>query len=125
MNEPTKCQAVNQQGQPCSAAHWRDGWCRWHSPDLVEERKAWSAKGGKHRSNQSRAKKQLPAEPLSAAELHSWLGLVFRRLLTGQTEPGVATAMATVARTMAELSKATDLEERMAAIEHRLTRNAS
>jgi len=80
---------------------------------MSQQRAEWSAKGGKHRSNQSRAKKQLPAEPLSAAELHSWLGVVFRRLLTGQTEPGVATAMA-------ELAKASDLEERMAEIERRL-----
>ncbi len=125
INEPTKCQATNQQGQPCSAAHFRDGWCRWHHPDLVEERKVWSAKGGANKSNKARAKKALPAEPLSTAELHSWLGVVFRRLLTGQAEPGVATAAATVAKAMTELARASDYEERLTDLERRLTGRAS
>ena len=47
--QPIRCQARNQQGGPCSAAHYRDGWCRWHHPDLGEQRKVWAAKGGANR----------------------------------------------------------------------------
>jgi hypothetical protein len=123
--QPTSCQAANQSGKPCSAAHWRDGWCRWHHPDLTEQRKAWSAKGGQQRSNRARAKKQLPADLLTTEELHSWLGIVFKKVITGTLDPPIATAAANVARTMVELTKTTLLEDRMADLERRLGGKAS
>jgi len=96
-------------------------YCIAHDPDRVVELAEWRRQGGKAKSNAARAKKALPAEPLSVAELHSYLGVVFRRVITGHTEPGVATAAATVARTMAELAKASDLEDRLSRLERRLT----
>jgi hypothetical protein len=97
----------------------------WHSPAKEGERQEWRRRGGVNRSNKARAKKELPAEPLSVAELHAYLGVVFRRVITGATEPGVATAAATVARTMAELAKTGDLEERLESLERRLGSRAS
>jgi hypothetical protein len=123
-----QCRSETKRGTRCSAlAVPGDDRCAWHTelPEWVAKRSQWSAEGGKKRSNAERAKKALPAEPLSIAELHAFLGVVFRRVVTGQTEPGVATAAATVARTMAELQKASDYESRLTDLERRLTGRAS
>jgi hypothetical protein len=115
------CRGTTADGKPC-AARPRPGssWCPWHDPDLSDRRSEWSAKGGSNRSNRRRAKRQLPAEPLTAEEVHAYLGVVFRGVIGGTTEPGVATAAANVARAMMDVAKASDLEERMAEIERRL-----
>ena len=57
---------------------------------------------------------------MTTAELHAWMGVIFRRVVAGKTEPNVGTAAATIAKTMAELAKASDLETRMAEIERKL-----
>jgi len=121
-----QCNGTNKLGERCKSWAMPDSeWCVNHDPDRVVELAEWRRQGGKAKSNAARAKKALPAEPLTVAELHSFLGVVFRRLLTGETEPGIATAMATVARTMAELQKASDYESRLADLERRLTGRAA
>ena len=50
-------------------------------------------------------------------QLHSYLGIVFTWVIVGKIEPGVANAAAGVARVMAELSRATELEQRIIALE--------
>jgi len=124
--EVARCQGTTAGGKPCAAkALPGDRYCPWHSPAWADRRREWSSQGGTNRSHKQRAKRALPAEPLTTAELHSWLGLVFRRVITGKTEPAIATAAATVARTMAELVKASDFEARMAELERRLAGRAS
>jgi hypothetical protein len=70
-----RCRGTTRDGKPC-AAHPRPGTdlCPWHSPDLAARRAEWSARGGAGRSNKQRAKRALPAEPLTAEEVHSYLG---------------------------------------------------
>jgi len=114
MDEPTRCQATNQAGKPCSAAHWNDGWCRWHHPDLAEDRRAWSARGGAQRANKARAKKSLPAELLTMEEVLAYLGITLRGVLTGKVEPGVGTAIANLARAMTTVAGASTLEQQLA-----------
>lgn len=118
--KPTRCQATNQQAKPCGAEHYRDGWCRWHHPDLEGERRAWSAKGGSARSNKARAKRQLPDGAMEIGELGAWLGVVFRRLIAGDVEPGVATAAASLSRAMVEVARAGHVEDRIIEIERQL-----
>jgi hypothetical protein len=113
-----QCQANARSGQPCGAKP-RPGrpFCLWHDPEAEELRRDISRKGGYASSNRARARKALPAEPLTNVELHAWLGVVFRGVIGGKIEPGVATASATVARTMAELSRVVDLEQRLVSLE--------
>ena len=124
---PERCQSRAADGKPCAANVVDGTHCAWHSAALewVEKRRQWSIKGGRQRSNAARAKRQLPVEPVTTAELHAWMGLLFTRVMAGKTEPNVGTACATIAKTMVELAKASDLEERMAAIERRLGSKAS
>ncbi len=62
---------------------------------------------------------------MTTGELHIHLGVVFRKVINGTLEPGVATAAASVARTMAELAKASDYESRLLDLERRLTGRVS
>ena len=116
--EAEQCQATNATGGPCGAKPQPGrSLCLWHDPQEAERRHQMSSKGGKARSNKARARKALPADPLSTEELHAWLGVVFKGVIAGKIEPGVATASATVARTMAELSKTDELEQRITNLE--------
>jgi len=91
--------------------------CVSHDPSKVTQLAEWRRKGGYASSNKARAKKQLPAELMTNEQLHSYLGIVFTRVIVGKIEPGVANAAAGVARVMAELSRATELEQRIIALE--------
>jgi len=109
------CTGRTKEGKPCSARP-RPGTelCPWHTPELAEQRVQWSRTGGKNSSNKARARKELPAEPLTNAETHAYLSLAFRRTLTGQLEPGVLNALSQAGRALADLSKVVDLEDQLA-----------
>jgi len=47
---------------------------------------------------------------MTTDELAGWLGVAFRKVLTGGMEPGVATAAATVARAVIAVSEAAALQ---------------
>jgi len=113
-----RCPSLTRDGKACAATP-RPGsaYCPWHDPSLSKRRSEWSARGGSHRSNKARAAKTLPTELMSTDELASWLTVVFRRLITGQIEPGVATASATVAKAIADIQRGAQIEERLAELE--------
>lgn len=113
----TGCRATNQAGAPCSAQPLPSGWCRWHDPSLAGERAAWSRKGGAARSNKQRALKKLPDDLLSLRAVQALLCGVLRDVTAGRIEVGVANASASVARAIAAVAQAGDLEERLAELE--------
>ena len=123
---PDRCQAETRSGQRCSALAVDGVHCPWHSvaPEWVEKLHQWSAKGGERRSNASRAKRHLPAEPMTAAELHAYLGVVFKGVVGGKLEPAIATAAANVARTIRDVGAWADVEARLAEVERRDGRSA-
>jgi hypothetical protein len=103
-----KCQAIARSGSRCGSpvlpgrAH-----CLMHDPASAEARREASRKGGKARSHKARAAKLVP-EALTADEVAGWLSLVFTATLSGTLEPKIATACATVARTLLEASAVAD-----------------
>jgi len=123
-----RCIGTNKSGKACSAKPLPGSdRCPWHDDAWAERRQAWSRRGGKGKSNAARARKTLPAEPMTDAEVHAWLGVVFKRVIVGTMEPGVATAAGSVARAMvavAESGKAEALERRLDELE-RLARGRS
>ncbi len=116
------CKGQTKDGKPCSARP-RPGTdlCPWHSPDLAEQRAEWSRRGGRNSSNKQRARKSLPAELMTIEELSAFLGTVFKGVISGKVEPGVATAAATVARTMGELAKVSTFESDLAELRTQLS----
>ncbi len=113
-----RCQAITKSGSPCGATPVPgDTLCAWHSPAWAEKRRQWSKKGGAARSNRARAAKRLPAESLTLAEVQGLLSVALKGVLAGRIEPGVANAVANVARTMTTVAEAGELEERIRELE--------
>ncbi len=114
----TQCQGTNRNGEPCSA-HVYDGaeWCRWHDPARAEDRAAWSRKGGQARSNRARARKQLADQALSISDLDALLCVALKQVASGRMGPNVGGAMAGIARTIVAIRTASELEQRIAALE--------
>jgi len=115
---PDRCQATAASGKPCSASP-RPGrpFCLWHDPEAGEARRELSRKGGKGRSNRARAAKHLPGEVLTPATLQGLLGKTLRDVIAGRVEPGVANAAANLGRAIVAVREATEVEERLSALE--------
>ena len=115
---PSQCQSTNRNGEPCSA-HVYDGaaWCRWHDPDRAEDRAEWSRKGGQARSNRARARKQLADQVMTIGDLDALLCVALKQVASGRMEPGVGSAMATIAKTITTIRSTGDFEKRLEALE--------
>src|SRR5688500_15529235 len=94
-----------------------EAWCPWHHPDRAEQRRAWSAKGGRARSNAARARKALPDGALSASDLNGLLGTTLKGVLVGKIEPNVGNCVASLARAIRDVAGWADLDDRLAALE--------
>jgi hypothetical protein len=113
-----KCRGKTKEGKPCSATP-RPGspWCAWHSPELAGKRAEWSRKGGENSSHENRAKKALAGGFRDVEIAQATMLQVLAKLYKGEMDPAVATAMATVARSIDALAKTTGaagLEEQLA-----------
>ena len=114
----TRCRATTAAGSPCSAQPVRpSGFCYWHDPALAAERDAARRRGGRGKSNRARAAKRLPEEVLTPATLQGLLGRTLREVIAGRVAPGVANAAATLGRAIVAVREATELEERLRALE--------
>jgi len=123
---PDRCQATAANGQPCSAKP-RPGrpLCLWHDPEADEKRREISRKGGAARSNAAKARKQLPANVLTASEWQDLVGTVAKGVITGKLSPGVGQAVASLARAHRDLAELGRLEEQVAALEALVGRGRS
>ncbi|MDP9365920.1 MAG: hypothetical protein M3Q10_17160 [Chloroflexota bacterium] len=112
-----RCSAIARSGSRCASPTLPDStFCYVHDPARAEDRIAASRKGGKARSNAERARKAAP-EGMTADELTGWLSVLFRRVMTEQTSPKVASAAATVARALLEARAQGEIEQRLSALE--------
>ena len=113
-----KCSGTNVDGTPCSARP-RPGalWCVWHDPATKGKRSEWSKRGGQARSNKARAAKTLPTALMSNDEFAAWLTVCLKQVIAGMMAPPVGTAAASIVRTIAEIQRGAQIEERMAEIE--------
>ncbi len=115
---PERCTATAKDGRPCHARPVDGGGlCAWHSPEWAAKRREWSQKGGAAKSAQARARKRLPAEPLSNEQLVSYLTVVFKGVIAGKVEPKVGTAAAAIAKTMTDIATAGAIDELQAEVE--------
>ena len=114
---PNQCKHPNRTGGPCGASHFRDGWCRWHHPDLESQRQAERAAGGAARSNKARARKQLADAVLTINDLDGLLCRALVQVAAGKLEPGVGTSMAGIARTITTIRSTGEIERRLEELE--------
>ncbi len=116
---PNTCSAQNKGGQPCSAQAWKGGLCRWHHPALEAQRAEERRKGGAARSNASRARRRMAAEAMTPNEVQGFIAVAMRGVMVGSITPGMATAVASLARAAIAVREATEWEDRLSAVEER------
>ncbi len=83
----------------------------WHDPEREAERAECRAQGGRAR--------ELRKHATDMSSLRGTLFLTLKRVSNGELEPSVGNSMATIARAIVAVSQATDLEERLTALEQR------
>ncbi len=114
---PARCAAITRAGSPCPSPPLpASAYCFVHDPAAAEARREASRKGGKARSNQARAHKQIP-EALTADELIGYLSGLFRAVIGGRVEPKVGTAAATIARVLVDVQERVEIEARLTELE--------
>ena len=113
----TGCKAINKAGAPCSATHYRDGWCRWHHPDLEAERVREREAGGRAKSNKARARRYLRDARMGPDELEGLLCRALIQVSSGQMSPGVLTALAAGVRAYVAVREHGELDARLEAVE--------
>jgi len=112
-----RCKEANRSGKPCGALHFRDGYCRWHHPDLAAQRQMERAAGGQSRSNRARARKQLQDSVMSITDLDGMLCRALVQVAAGRMEPNVGSAMAGIAKTVVGIRTAGEIEKRLEELE--------
>jgi Family of unknown function (DUF5763) len=113
--ERARCKASRKDGSPCAApALEQDGYCFAHSPRREQERAQARSKGGRNKSNIVRLRNMAPARLLP---IYDRLEEALAQVHDGSLQPAQAQAMAALARALAAILQAGELEERLRALE--------
>jgi hypothetical protein len=110
-----KCRATKKDGSPCTAPILASGeYCFRHDPALAEQRRTASAKGSHNRSNLMRLRNLAPARLLP---IYDKLENAIDEVHAGRLSPAQASAMAQLARALATILQAGELEQRVRELE--------
>jgi hypothetical protein len=112
-----KCSASTVSGEQCNARATADGFCPWHSPGRQEQLAESRRRGGAGKANRARARKQLESTAMSPSELRGVIGLSITQVLAGKITPGMAQAVAALARASLAITEAVEIEERLDRLE--------
>ncbi|HEV2121874.1 MAG TPA: hypothetical protein VGW38_03745 [Chloroflexota bacterium] len=118
------CRGTTASDEPCkNDATPGSLYCAWHDPQRVQERKQWSAKGGRASSTQKRLSRLIrDAEELQAEDVMRLLSGAMLLLMEGKLDPSHLSALASAARTLDQIRTSSDLQKRLEAIEAALDR---
>ncbi len=104
-----------RNGEPCNAPALSDsGFCFAHDPGREQERAQDRAKGGRNKSNIIRMRNMSPPRLIP---IYDRLELALQQVHDRSLSPAQAGAMAQLARALAALLQAGELEERLCALE--------
>ncbi len=114
---PRPCLATRRDGRPCGGqALPTEPYCWAHSPALAEQRKASRARGGHNSAKAARLRKLTPPRLLP---IFDRLEAALAEVHGGTLDPRAAQAMAALARALATILTAGELEERVRTLEQR------
>ena len=115
-----QCSGITKAGKRCnSLALPGSDFCISHDPTRVTDLAEYRKRGGKGRSNDARARKALTGGFKDVATAQAVLLQVLTKLYKGDFDPGLANAMANVARAIDALAKTNAtaaMEEQLAAL---------
>jgi hypothetical protein len=118
-----QCSGTTKAGEPCKAkALPGSAYCLAHDPNRVVEMAAYRRQGGKAKSNAARAKKALPAEPLTTAEAHAYLSVAFRQALARRLDAPMLNALSNAAKALADLNRTVEQDAVIAELEAKIAR---
>jgi len=126
MHGPTQaqCTGITKTGSRCKSwALPESAYCLTHDPNRVTDLAEYRRRGGKGKSHEARARKAMTGGLKDVSVAQAVLLRVLARLYRGDFDPGVATAMASVARAINDLAKTgaqAEFEERLGRIERDL-----
>ncbi len=110
-----RCSATRKDGLACTGfALPSESYCWAHSPALAEQRRQSRAKGGHNSAKAARLRKLTPPRLLPIFDA---LEMALGEVHAGKLDPRAAAAMAALARAMATLLTAGELEERLRQLE--------
>lgn len=115
-----QCTATTKQGPRCRAeALPGEALCFTHSPTVRAQREESRRRGGQAKSNARRAAKFWAAagREIADEDLPAILKATILDVRAGRIEPGVATSIATLAKTAVAITVDIDLEKRIEALE--------
>ncbi len=115
-----RCKEKNQQGKPCSAQHWKGGYCRWHHPENQDAQREASRRGGRASSHTARARKKFANGIRDIADLRATMLDSIEKVRVGELEPNRAAAIAQLARVVVAMTPIADLDGRMVELEKQL-----
>ena len=111
------CREHNIRGEPCGAAEWQDGYCRWHHPEHRNQQREASIRGGRARSNRARAQKAFDLnQTRNLSDLLISLYGAIEQVLAGSLDPGPANAAANLARAIATIAGVADFQKQLEAM---------
>jgi len=116
----THCTGTTRAGNPCRSFAVSDaGYCQAHDPARAAAHRAAMRKGGEARSAVRRAARLWASrgEQIEPKDLPAMLRAAMVDVRAGIVEPGVAQALATLAKTSVTLSHELDLVVRIEALE--------
>ncbi len=115
----TYCTGTTRAGNPCHSFAVADGLCQAHHPDRADAHRAAMRRGGEARSAVRRAARLWASrgEQIEPKDLPAMLRATMVDVRAGIVEPGVAQALASLAKTSVALATDLELVARIEALE--------
>jgi hypothetical protein len=114
----TPCAAQKHDGTACRARAARgSAYCLSHDPARAAQLAEARRKGGQGKAAKRRAMKELEERALSAAAFGGLIGAAALEVYAGKKSPAVANAIANLGKAALAIKEATEVEERLAALE--------
>ncbi len=113
-----KCAGFTNAGKPCRGTPLPGGTlCFVHDPGMAERRRQGSIKGGIGKSAKVRAQRQLRDSVMDPNDVSGLLSISMKKVATHAMEPGVGTALASMARALMAVQETAQLSDRLAELE--------
>ncbi len=116
---PNHCRGTRRDGLPCTApVTSTSGYCFAHDPERAQDRDDARRRGGQNRAGAARLRGLVPPRLL---DTYDRLEKALEEVHTGTLEPRQASAMASLAGAMVKVMTAGELEERVRALEGKVS----
>ena len=119
---PAQCAATNKRGQPCASPVIRGSrYCYTHSPSKARERAAARRKGGHNRRASAKSQQSQP-EPIGDVRgVLAWVNAALADVWLLENTARRAQTISTLCNTALKALEVGELEQRIAALEVRIT----